>query len=72
MKTHLFKYIENFTTKTESFQTDSDIFHISAQNIDCGYFLEPTCWGSSNEYQQYMFLSRNKKINVYPCKPEFY
>ena len=28
--------------KTESFQTKiSDIFHISAQNIDCGYSLEP-------------------------------
>ena len=38
-KTRLFKYIENFTTKkkTENFQIKhSDIFHISAQNIDCG------------------------------------
>ena len=38
-KTHLFKYIENFTTKKkkENFQIKkSDIFHISAQNIDCG------------------------------------
>ena len=41
-KTRLFKYIENFTPKSESFQiTNSDIFHISAQNIDCGYLLEP-------------------------------
>ena len=23
-------------------------------------------------YLQSMFLSRNKKINVYPCKPQFY
>ena len=38
-----------------------DIFHISAQNIDCGYSLE-----------QSMFLSRSKKNNVYPCKPQFY
>ena len=36
-------------------------FHISAQNIDCGYSLEPP-----------MFLSRNNKNNVYPCKPQFY
>ena len=36
-----------------------DIFHISAQNINC-------------EYPQSMFLSRNKKNNVYPCKPQFY
>ena len=24
------------------------------------------------EYPQSMFLSRNKKNNVYPCKPQFY
>ena len=47
-------------------------FQISAQNIDCGYSLEPTRRGGSNEYPQFMFLSRNKKNNVYPCKPQFY
>ena len=47
-------------------------FHISAQNIDCGYSLEPPRRGGSNEYPQSMFLSRNKKNNVYPCKPQFY
>ena len=38
-KTCLFKYIGNFTTKkTQDFSDkNSDIFHISAQNIDCGY-----------------------------------
>ena len=51
---------------------NSDIFHISAQNIDFGYPLELLRWGSSNEYPQSMFLSRNKKNNVYPCKPQFY
>ena len=51
---------------------NSDIFHISAQNIDCGYLLEPPQRGGSNEYPQSMFLSRNKKNNVYPCKPQFY
>ena len=51
---------------------NSDIFHISAQNIDCGYSLEPPRWGGSNEYPQSMFLSRNNKNNVYPCKPHFY
>ena len=59
--------------KTENFQIKtSDIFHISAQNIDCMYSLEPPQWGGSNEYPQSMFLSRNKKNNVYPCKPKFY
>ena len=59
--------------KTEKFQIkNSDIFHISAQNIDCGYTLEPPRRGGSNEYPQSMFLSRNKENNVYPCKPQFY
>ena len=36
-KTRLFKYIENFTTKTwKKSDKNSNIFHISAQNIDCG------------------------------------
>ena len=51
---------------------NSDIFHISAQNIDCWYSLEPPRRGGSNEYPQSMFLSRNKKNNVYPCKPQFF
>ena len=50
---------------------NSDIFHISAQNIDCGYSLEPPRRGGSNEYPQSMFLSRNKKNNVYPVNPSF-
>ena len=59
--------------KTENFRIKiSDIFHTSAQNIDCGYSLEPPRRGGSNEYPQSMFLSRNKKNNVYPCKPQFY
>ena len=34
MKTRLLKYIENFTTKNWKFSDkNSDIFHISVQNI---------------------------------------
>ena len=51
---------------------NSDIFHISAQNIDCGYSLEPPRRGGSNEYLHSMLLSSNKKYNVYPWKPQFY
>ena len=51
---------------------NSDILRISAQNIDCGYSLEPPWRGGSNEYPQSMFLSRNKKNNVYTCEPQFY
>ena len=59
--------------KNENFQIkNSDIFQILAQNIDCGYSLEPPRRGGSNVYPQSMFLSRNKKNNVYPCKPQFY
>ena len=73
-KTRLLKYTENFTTKkNENFQIkNSDIFHISAQNTDCGYSLEPPRRGGSNEYPQSMFLSRTKESNVYPSKPLFY
>ena len=75
MKTCLFKYIENFTSKNwklKKKKKKSDVFHISAQNIDCEYPLKPPRWGGSNEYPQSMFLSRNKKNNVSPCKPQFY
>ena len=58
--------IENFQMKILIF------FHISDQNIDCGNSLEPPRRGGSNEYPHSMFLSRNKKNNVYPCKPQFY
>ena len=40
---------ENFPIK------NSDISHISAQNLDCGYPLEPPQRGGSNEYPQFMF-----------------
>ena len=50
---------------------NSDSFHISAQNIDCWYSLELPQRGSSNEYLQSVFLSRNKKNNIYPSKPQF-
>ena len=59
--------------KTESFQIKNLIFfHISVQNIDCGYSVEPPRRGGSNEYPQSMFLSRNKKNDVYPCKSQYY
>ena len=58
-------------TKNENFQTkNSDIFHISAQNIDCGYSLEPPRRGGSNEYPQSMFMNGNKKKIMYtPVNP---
>ena len=59
--------------KNENFQIKkSDIFYISAQNIDCGYSLEPPHRGGSNKNRQFYVLNRNKKNNIYPCKPQFY
>ena len=34
---------------------NSGSFHISAQNIDCEYLLEPPRRGGSNGYPQSMF-----------------
>ena len=53
-KTRLFKYI--LPPKMAIFQIkNSDIFHISAQNIDCGYSLKPPHRRGFNEYPQSMF-----------------
>ena len=43
--------------KTEKSQIkNSDILHISAQSIDCGYSLESPRRGGSNEYPQSIFF----------------
>ena len=48
-----------------------NIFLIFAQNIDCGYTLEPPHSGGSNEYPQSMFYSKNKKKMFTPVQPSF-
>ena len=57
LREHAFSNILKISPpKNESFQIkNSDIFHISAQNIDCGHSLEPPRRGGSNEYPQFMF-----------------
>ena len=57
LRKHAYSNIKKITPpKTENFELkNSDIFHISAQNIDCGYSLEPPRRGGSNEYPQSMF-----------------
>ena len=58
--------------KNEKFQIkNSDIFHISAQNIDCGYSLEPPRRGGSNKYTQSMFWAEIRKIMYTPVNPSF-
>ena len=61
-----------FSLKNENFQQKNvDIFLIFAQNIDCGYTLEPLRRGGSNEYPQAMFWSKNKKNRYTPAYPSF-
>ena len=65
-------YWEFYHQKNENFQMKiSDIFHISAQNIDCGYSLEPPQWGGSNEYPQSIFWAEIRKIIYTPVNPSF-
>ena len=49
-----------------------DIFLIFAQNIDCGYTLEPPRRSGSNEYPQCMFWMKNNKIRYTPSNPSFF
>ena len=50
---------------------NSKFFNISAQNIDCGYLLEPPRRGGSNEYPQSMFSAEIRKIIYTPVNPSF-
>ena len=50
-------FLKILQPKKENFQIkNSYIFHISAQNIGCGYSLAPPRRGGSNEYPQSMFF----------------
>ena len=62
------QYTETFLAwKIENFQLKNfDIFLIFAQNIDCGYILEPLRRGGSNEYPHSMFWSKDKYTPAYP------
>ena len=44
-----------------------DISHIPAQNIDCGFSLEPP-----RRVPTIYVFKQNKKNNVYPCKSQVY
>ena len=62
--------LQILSLKNENFQMkNSDNFQVSAQNIDCGYTLEPPrrggsneCRGGSNEYPQSTFWAEIRKI----------
>ena len=64
MKTYLYNFDPikpHFYIVKLGFTGVDIIFLMSAQNIDCGYSLEPPRRGGSDEYPQPMFVSRNKK-----------
>ena len=56
--TEIFKVVKNENFQWKFF----DIFLIFAQNIDCGYTLEPP-----RRYPQSMFRSKNKKNRYTPA-----
>ena len=68
------QYTKNFlVVKMKNFTGKNLIFFlIFAQNIDCGYTLEPPRRGGSNEYPQSIFWSKNKKKKIYPRIPKFF
>ena len=51
---------------------NSDIFHISAQNIDCGYSLDPPQRAVLTGTHNLCVWAEIKKNNIYPSKPQFY
>ena len=73
-KTRLFKYIKKFTSQNWKF-SDKKLWYffifLPRTLIVVLFRLEPPRWCGSNEYPQSMFLSRNKKNNVYPCRTPF-
>ena len=65
-------YWKFYNQKLATFQIkNSNIVHISAKNIDCGYSLEPPRRGGSNEYLQSMFWAEIRKIIYTPVNPSF-
>ena len=63
-------YTKFHLQKLKNFQIKKLIFfRISAQNIDCGYSLEPPRWGGSNEYPQSIFWAEIRKIVYTPVNP---
>ena len=67
-------YTENFTTKKKKKKKEEDIYIYSyfCSKHRLWVLIRTASTSDSNEYPQSMFFSRNKKNNVYPCKPQFY
>ena len=72
MKTRLFKYIENFTSKTGKFP-DKTFWYFSyfCSKHRLLVLVRTASARSSNEYPQSIF-SKIRTIKFTPCKPQFY
>ena len=69
---NMFSVFTNFRWKTLVFFIFLlGIFHIYAQNIDCGYMLELTQWDGFNMYPQSMFFFSKIRI-FFVCVLRFY
>ena len=60
-------YTEIFFSAAKTVKLSGYIFSYFAQNLDCGYTLEPPRRGGLNKYLQSMFWIKN----VYPVYPSF-
>ena len=54
--------LKKLPLKTVFRQKFWQFWYISAENIDCGYSLEPPRLGGSNEYQQSVFCAKIRKM----------
>ena len=61
----LLKNIDCDTRRKFSDKTTLIFFHIFAQNIDCGYSLEPPRRGDSYEYPQSIFWAETWEISEF-------
>ena len=65
------KKLKIFSIRFFKIRIQFDIFLIFAQNIDCGYTLEPPRRGGSNEYPQSSFWGKDKKKRYTPMNSNF-
>ena len=64
-------YIFFFRCKNLKFSSENFRYFSFAQNIDCGYMLEPPGRGGSKVYPQSMFWFKDKKNRYTPVKSSF-
>ena len=64
--------MKSLPPKNENFQIKiSDIFHISAQNIDCGYSLEMLSEAVLTSINNLCFWAEIRKVMYTPVNPSF-